>query len=127
MIPCKSGWMDNWFSPKYDCVRTNNRPFLADLVLYECAVETNACVVEESLLKQLFIKIQLSTFIISANFKILQFLNKGVVWALKGAKFIILNAFFLENRRFLLRISCNPPSNAYIIQMRTEYSKISGS
>ena len=47
-------------------------------------------------LKQLFIKIQLSTFIISANFKILQFLNKDVVWALKGAKFIILSAFFGE-------------------------------
>ena len=39
---------------------------------------------------------QLSTFMISANFKILQFLNKGVVWALKGAKFIILSAFFGE-------------------------------
>ena len=39
---------------------------------------------------------QLSTFMISANFKILRFLNKGVVWALKGAKFIILSAFFGE-------------------------------
>ena len=39
----------------------------------------------------------LSTFIISANFKLLQFLNKITVWALKGAKFIILSAFF-ENR-----------------------------
>ena len=38
-------------------------------------------------------KIQLSTFMISANFKSLQFLNKGVVRALKGAKFIILSAF----------------------------------
>ena len=39
-------------------------------------------------------KIQLSTFMISANFEILQFLNKGVVWALKGTKFIILSALF---------------------------------
>ena len=63
---------------------------------------------------------------ISANFKILQFLNKGVVWALKGAKFIILSAF-LENRHFLLSKSWKSPSNAYIIQMKVEYSKISGS
>ena len=38
-------------------------------------------------------KIQLSAFIISVNFKILQFLNKGVVRELKAAKFIILSAF----------------------------------
>ena len=37
-------------------------------------------------------KIQLSV-IISANFKRLKFLNKGVVWAWKNAKFIILSAF----------------------------------
>ena len=68
-------------------------------VLYEYVVETNlkfSLNIEESLLKQLFMKIQLSTFMISANFQILQFLNKGVVWALKGAKFIILRAFFGE-------------------------------
>ena len=61
----------------------NNRPFLAYLVLYECVVETNLKFSlkneRESLLKQLFIKIQLSTFMTSANFKISQFLNKGVV------------------------------------------------
>ena len=98
IIQCKSGWMDIWFSPRSDW--TNNRQFLADLVLYECIVETNLKfslkIEKESLLKQLFIKIQLSTFMISANFKILQFLNEGVVWALKGAKFIILSAFFGE-------------------------------
>ena len=55
-------------------------------------------------------RIHLSTFVISANLKILQFLNKGVVSALKGAKFIILSAFFLENRHFLLRKSCKSPS-----------------
>ena len=38
-------------------------------------------------------KIQLSAFIISVNFKILQFLNKDVVRELKAAKFIILSAF----------------------------------
>ena len=68
-------------------------------VLYEYVVETNlkfSLNIEESLLKQLFMKIQLSKFMISANFQILQFLNKGVVWALKGAKFIILRAFFGE-------------------------------
>lgn len=48
---------------------------------------------KEFLLKQLFMKIQLSTFMISVNFKILQFLNKGVVRELKAAKFIILSAF----------------------------------
>ena len=61
-------------------------------------VETNLTfslkIEKEFLLKQLFMKMQLSTFTIWANFKILQFLNKGVVWALKGAKFIILSAFF---------------------------------
>ena len=46
--------------------------------------------------KELFMKIQLSALMISANFKTLQFLNKGVVLALKGTKFIILNAFFGE-------------------------------
>ena len=53
------------------------------LALYESAVETNLKfslkIVKESLLKPLFMKIQLSTFMILANFKILQFLNKGVV------------------------------------------------
>ena len=43
---------------------TNNRPFLADLVLYECVVETNLKfslkIKKESLLKQLFTKMQLS-------------------------------------------------------------------
>ena len=81
-------------------LNTNNRPFWADLVLYECTVETNLKfslnIEKEPLLKQLFIKIQLLTFMISANFKILQFFNKHVVWALKGAKFIILSAFFGE-------------------------------
>ena len=33
-------------------------------------------------------KTQFSAIIISANFKILHFLSKGVVWALKGAKLI---------------------------------------
>ena len=88
--------MDNWFSPKSNYVLT--WPFIADLVLYECIVETtlkfSLKIEKESLLKRLFIKVQLSTFMISANFKILQSLNKGVVWALKGAKFIILSAFF---------------------------------
>ena len=63
-------------------------------------VETNLTfslkIEKEFLLKQLFMKMQLSTITIRANFKILQFLNKGVVWALKGAKFIILSAFFGE-------------------------------
>ena len=101
-----SGWMDNWFSPKSDKLQlgTNTRPFLADLVLYKCVVETNLKftlkIEKESLLKELLIKIQLSMFMISVNFKILQLLNKGVVWALKGTKFIILSAFFF----FFLRI-----------------------
>ena len=47
---------------------TNNRPFLADLVLYECVVKTNLTfslkIEKEPLLKQLFIKMQLSTFMI---------------------------------------------------------------
>ena len=34
-----------------------------------------------------------STLIVSTNFKILQFLNRGVVWALNGAKLIIPIAF----------------------------------
>ena len=63
---------------------------LANLVLYECVVETNlkfsSKIEKESLLKQLFMKVQLSTFMISANLKIVQFLNKGVLWALKGTK-----------------------------------------
>ena len=46
---------------------TNNRSFLADLILYECVVETNLKfslkIEKESLLKQLFMKMQLSTFI----------------------------------------------------------------
>ena len=50
-----------------------------------CVVETNLKyslkIEKESLIKQLFMKTQLSTFIISANLKVLQFLNK-----LKGAK-----------------------------------------
>ena len=62
---------------------TNNRPFLADLVLNQWVLETNLKfslkIEKESLLKQLFTKIQLSTSIISANFKILQCLNKGVI------------------------------------------------
>ena len=58
-------------------------------MLYEWVVETDLKfllkIERESLLKQLFTKIQLSTFMISANIitieniKILQFLNKGVV------------------------------------------------
>ena len=79
---------------------TNNRPSQADLVFYEWVVRTYLKfllrIEKESLLKYLFMKTQLSTFMISANFKILQFLNKGVVRALKGAKFIILSAFFWE-------------------------------
>ena len=67
----------------YDRFITNNRPLLADLVLYECKIETNLKlslkIEKESLLKQLFTKTQLSTFIMSTNFKILPFLNKGVV------------------------------------------------
>ena len=63
----------NWFSPKTDWVITcyiqNNRPFLADLVLYESVVETNLKFSlkneKESLLKQLPVKIQLSAFIIN--------------------------------------------------------------
>ena len=51
---------------------------------------------KDSLLKQLFLKTKHSTFIISTNFKILQFLNKDVVWVLEGAKFITLSAFFGE-------------------------------
>ena len=51
---------------------------------------------KDSLLKQLFLKTKHSTFIISTNFKILQFLNKDVVWVWEGAKFIILSAFFGE-------------------------------
>ena len=47
---------------------TNNRPFLADLVLYECIVKTNLKfslkIEKDPLLKQVFIKIQLSTFMI---------------------------------------------------------------
>ena len=61
----------------------DNRPLLPDLVSYECVVETNLKfslkIEKESLLKQLFMKSQLSTLKTSANFKILQFLNKGVV------------------------------------------------
>ena len=92
--------MDNWFSLKSDWVitYTNSRPFLADLVLYEWVTETNLKFSlkseKESLLKQLFMKTQLSTFVRSENFKTLQFLNKGVAWALKIAKFIILSVFF---------------------------------
>ena len=56
---------------------TNDRPFPAYLVLYEWAVETNlkfsVKAEEESLSKQLFMKIQLSTLVISAN------LNKAVI------------------------------------------------
>ena len=63
----------NWFSPKSDWVITcyiqNNRPFLADLVLYESVVETNLKFSlkneKESLLKQLSVKIQLSAFIMN--------------------------------------------------------------
>ena len=76
--------------------------------MYECIVETNLKfslkIEKESLLKQLFIEIQLSTFMISANFKILQFLNKGVVWALKDAKFIIVSAFFWRIDTFVEEI-----------------------
>ena len=49
-------------------------------------------------------KIQHSRYVISAHFKILQCLNKGVVWELKSGKFIILSAFcggstlFVEER-----------------------------
>ena len=50
-------------------------------------------------------KIQLSTFmVISANFKILQFLKKVAVWALKGAKFITLTASFGEYAFFVEEI-----------------------
>ena len=42
-------------------------------------------------MKQLSTKIQFSTLITSTNFKILQFLNKGEVCVLNGAKLIILN------------------------------------
>ena len=38
--------------------------------------------------------IQDSILIISKNLKILQFLNRGVVWALNGGKLIYLGAFF---------------------------------
>ena len=41
-------------------------------------------------------KIQLSTFIILANFKTLQSLLKGVVWELKGAKLKIFSTFYLS-------------------------------
>ena len=47
---------------------------------------------------------------ISANFKISQFLNKDIVRALKGAKFTILSVF-LEKRLFLSWKSCKSPSN----------------
>ena len=42
-------------------------------------------------MKQLSTKIQFSALITSTNFKILQFLNKGEVCVLNGAKLIILN------------------------------------
>ena len=68
--------------------------------MYECVVETNLNfslrIEKESLLKQLLMKIQLSTFMISENFKILQFLNKGVVCALKDMKLLIISAIFGE-------------------------------
>ena len=56
-----------------------------------CVVETNLKyslkIEKESLIKQLFMKTQLSTFIISANLTVLQFLNKlKGAKALKGAK-----------------------------------------
>ena len=64
------------------------------LELYEWMVETHikfSLKIEKgSLLKQLFMKIKISTC------NILQFLNKGVVRGLKGPKFIILSAFFGE-------------------------------
>ena len=47
----------------------------------------------ESILKQLFSNMQYSTLIISTKFKILQFSNKVVVWALNSAKLIIIRAF----------------------------------
>ena len=54
---------------------TKNRPFVADLLLYERVVENNLTfslkMEKESLLKHLFIKMQFSKFIISSNFKIL--------------------------------------------------------
>ena len=69
-------------------------------MLNECVVETNlkfSLKIEKvSLLKELFMKTQLSRLIISANFKILQCFNIGVVRALKGAKFIIFSAYFGE-------------------------------
>ena len=57
--------MDNWFSLKSAWVKadTNNRPLLADLVLYESVVETylkfSLKIEKESLLKKLFMKTQL--------------------------------------------------------------------
>ena len=49
-------------------------------------------------------KTQLSTFIISTSFKILQFLKKVLVWALKGENFIILSDFFGEETLFVKEI-----------------------
>ena len=49
-------------------------------------------------------KTQLSTFVISANFKIWQFLNKEVMWTLKGPKFIMLSAFFGDQTLFVEEI-----------------------
>ena len=62
---------------------TNNRPFLADLVLYECVVETNLkCslkIEKKFLLKQLFIKTKLLTFMIWAKCEHLNAQNSSFV------------------------------------------------
>ena len=47
----------------------------------------------ERIWEQLFMKIQLSTFMISANFKIWQFMKRGVMSTLDGAEFIVLSDF----------------------------------
>ena len=91
IIPCESGWMDNWFSPKSNYVITSSWSSIVWMHSWN-NLKFSLKIEKESLLKQLFIKVQLSTFMISANFKILQFLNKG----LKGAKFIIFSVFFGE-------------------------------
>ena len=52
--------MGNWFSTKSRPLSTNKRPFLADLVLYECVTDDNlkfsTKIEKESILKQLFIQ-----------------------------------------------------------------------